>query len=442
MANVSDQQILSRYQERFSFVAPQLNTPPAPDLSQVVVIPVHDEPHLVASLDSLTACHPTRGSTEVILVFNTSENAAADVKKNTENSRQACLSWMRERASVPVTFHILNHPDLPRKHAGVGLARKIGMDEAAARLARTTGLETGIITCFDADCTCAPQHLATIENHFAQHPRSAACSIYFEHPLEGSLPTCQYDAVAAYELHLRYHVEALRRVGFPHALHTIGSSMAVRAKAYLEQGGMNRRKAGEDFYFLQKIMSSAEVTELNETAVYPSARPSHRVPFGTGRAIQQVISGTPQTTYNPNAFEDLAWLVKQVEAHSSEESGKVPEWLPGKIPPKLAEFLNRNEISSAMEEISANVSTTAQFRKRFWRWFNGFRCMKFLNWVSENGYPRVEVALAASDPVFRQRIGFMEPSPTVTQLLQSYRRWQRFGSQSPEHGLPATKDAQ
>ena len=30
--------------------------------------------------------------------------------------------------------------------------------------------------------------------------------------------------------------------------------MAVRADAYLRQGGMNRRKAGEDFYFLNKFM--------------------------------------------------------------------------------------------------------------------------------------------------------------------------------------------
>jgi len=38
-----------------------------------------------------------------------------------------------------------------------------------------------------------------------------------------------YGAIAAYELHLRYYVQALRYAGFPHAHHTVGSCLAVRA---------------------------------------------------------------------------------------------------------------------------------------------------------------------------------------------------------------------
>ncbi len=41
--------------------------------------------------------------------------------------------------------------------------------------------------------------------------------------------------------------------GVSHAYHTIGSSMAVRCSAYAKIGGMNRRKAGEDFIFYTNL---------------------------------------------------------------------------------------------------------------------------------------------------------------------------------------------
>src|SRR5207249_6387595 len=106
--------------------------------------------------------------------------------------------------------------------------------------------------------------------HFRENPRSPGCSIYFEHPLEGPLDARVYDAISTYELHLRYYVQALRYAGFPYAYHTFGSCMTVRADAYMEQGGMNKRKAGEDFYFLQKIISLDGFSDLTETTVIPS----------------------------------------------------------------------------------------------------------------------------------------------------------------------------
>src|SRR4029434_9989987 len=105
-----------------------------------------------------------------------------------------------------------------------------------------------------------------------------------------------YKAIAAYELHLRYYLQALRTAGFPHGYHTIGSSMAVRARTYMEQGGMNRRQAGEDFYFLHKLIPLGGFTELNSTTVYPLPRPSNRVPFGTGRAVSEWLIQTGNKT--------------------------------------------------------------------------------------------------------------------------------------------------
>src|SRR5262249_26021974 len=160
----------------------------------------------------------------------------------------------------------------------------IGMDEA---LRRFDAVERpgGVIVGFDADCRCERNYLTAIERHFERNSNSPGCSIYFEHPLNGPLEPAIYEAIAEYELHLRYYVQALRFGGFPHAFHTIGSSMAVRAGVYRKQGGMNKRKAGEDFYFLHKIIPLGGFTNLVETRVIPSPRASDRVPFGTGKAV-------------------------------------------------------------------------------------------------------------------------------------------------------------
>ena len=45
----------------------------------------------------------------------------------------------------------------------------------------------------------------------------------------------------------------MKFAGYPWAMYTVGSAFAVTAEAYVKRGGMNRRQAGEDFYFLQNL---------------------------------------------------------------------------------------------------------------------------------------------------------------------------------------------
>ena len=124
--------------------------------------------------------------------------------------------------------------------------------------------------------------------------------------------------------------------------------MVVRAWAYIEQGGMNRRKAGEDFYFLQKISWLGKVTELSNTTVYPSPRISDRVPFGTGKAIRNFIKSKQQTSYPLQAYLDIQWLIKQTD--SLWEAGHFNETPPA----SLATFLEEKFINDIVSEIRQN----------------------------------------------------------------------------------------
>src|SRR5688572_22372907 len=195
-----------RYFERFGFCERRICQPPVAGLSLAVVIPCLNEPDLVASLESLRESAPPDAPHEVIVVVNSAAGAETSIVQQNEATLREARKWVEATPDPKLTVHLIDARDLPPRHAGVGLARKIGMDEALARFDDVGMVESGVILCFDADCTCAPNYLRAVSEHFLEHPLSPACSIYFEHPLEGELQAEIYPAITAYELHLRYYV--------------------------------------------------------------------------------------------------------------------------------------------------------------------------------------------------------------------------------------------
>jgi glycosyltransferase involved in cell wall biosynthesis len=301
-------------QTQLSFQHPCILKAPQQELSIIVVIPCFNETQLIKSLESLNNCDLPKGWVEIITVINNSEFSSNTIKETNAKTLKLAEQWATLNARNGISFYFINANNLPDKDAGVGLARKIGMDEAVIRFEQIN--KDGIIACFDADSTCATNYLVELEKHFQLFPKSPACSIHFEHPLQGNeFSQENYQAIEAYELHLRVYKNALQFCGFPFAFHTIGSSMAVKSKAYQKQGGMNKRKAGEDFYFLQKMMTLGNFSELKTTVIYPSPRVSDRVPFGTGRAMQNYLSNEQKnyTTYSMESFLDLKQFVEQLD---------------------------------------------------------------------------------------------------------------------------------
>ncbi len=392
----------------------QVEPPPAVDLGLVVAIPCYAEPDLETTLESLWRCARPRRACEVLVVVNGSEaDDPAVIQRNRQTVAEA-RAWASDHADPRLVFHVLEHLALPPREHGVGLARKLGMDEAAARLAAAERA-AGIIVSLDADCTVDPDYLTAIEEHFDADPGCPAASLYFEHPLA---PGTEGDAIARYELHLRYYVQGLRYAGSPYAFHTVGSCLAVRSGAYLRQGGMNRRRAGEDFHLVQKLIPLGGFSEINQTTVRPAARVSRRVPFGTGRAMA-TGAGAEQTTYDPAIFADLKVLFARIDRFREPGCG---DPLAG-LAPVLREFLDRQGHAAAVAEIRANTATWQSFRKRWFRWFNGFRAMKYANFASRDGYPRVPVEAAAR--LLLEALGDQAAAPDLSALLAGYRRLDR-----------------
>jgi hypothetical protein len=405
------------YFQRFGFCGRQIECAPSPNLGLVVVIPCYAEPDLIGALEALWRCERPQCAVEVITIINSAEDAIPSVHALNRDTAEKARAWTLAHADDGLRFFCLNFEDLPAKTAGVGLARKIGMDEALRRLSDVGRIE-GAIVCFDADCTCDPNYLIEIERFFATRPQAPGCSIYFEHPLDGSEEARIYEAITRYELHLRYYIEGLRYAGFPYAFHTIGSSMAVRARVYAAQGGMNKRQAGEDFYFLHKVIPLGGFGEINGTRVLASPRPSDRVPFGTGRAVREYLNSGRFESYPLQAFDDLRFLFADVSMlyQSDEALGGCSE--------VLRDFLKWQKVESHLKLIREHTASPAAFQKRFFHWFDGFMAMKYIHFARDRAYGSGDIENVAG-AMYRRRIRALFAPTTTHELLGACRELQR-----------------
>lgn len=356
--------MIESYSKRFLCWPKQIARSPKPGLKIVIVIPCFNEPNIEAAIQSIYMASTPTSAFEIIAVINHGENASKHVKLQNEQSASTISNLQQSHDNL----HLIKACNLPDKHAGVGWARKIGMDEACRRLQNC--LESGVIVCYDADSDCTSNYLTEIEKAF-EDPSTRAASIRFEHPIDDLNSNA---GIIWYELFLRYHNCGQKYAGLPFAKHTVGSSMAVRPSAYLKQGGMNRRKAGEDFYFLHKFIGHDGFIEINNCMVIPSVRGSDRVPFGTGKAVNdfQKDPNLIKMTYPISTYHELKRLVDAVH------NNRVLE-----LDGLMGEFLKSQGVEDKIKEIERQTSTQVAFEKRFYQWFDAFKCLKFVHWYRD-----------------------------------------------------------
>lgn len=413
------------YLSRQKNLLPEIKESPERDLGIIVVIPCFDEPDLITSLESLLRCNEPACSVEIIIVFNSALNSSLSSIDQNRKSLDEFIEWREQHSSPNRTFHYIWREDLNNKDAGAGLARKIGMDEAIYRFNQLNQPD-GILVSFDADAVCDPNYLLEIENHYRNHPGTDGTTIYFEHPLSGEdFPKEVYQGIIQYELYLRYYRSVLRFAGFPFAFHTVGSCFTVKANSYVKQGGMSKKQAGEDFYFIQKLAPLGNFNEINSTRVIPSPRPSDRVPFGTGPVVRRYMESSEESlsVYNLLSFLHLSSLFDLVNSFYKAGEEKISEIVTTLSEP-VKTFLENQEAINRINEINQNSASQASFRKRFFRWFNAFMVIKFLNFSHEDYYEKIPVNVAASELL--AELG-KETAEDPKQLLEIYRKLEREG---------------
>lgn len=412
-------EIASFYQKRFGYNPPDASFSIHPEVKLIIVIPCFNEPALLDTLNSIRRCDPPQFPIQIIIVINASQQASHEITAQNATSEKEAENWIHAHANDKLNVHLMRAYDLPAKHAGVGLARKIGMDEALYKFGEIG--YNGLIVCLDADCTVEKNYLQILEKHFiSETPKSI--TLYFEHNLEAVEDSLLKEGIVRYELFLRYYVNALRFCGFPYAFHTIGSSMGVRADIYAKTGGMNRRKAGEDFYFLHKVAPQGELLEIRDTTVFPSARISDRVPFGTGKAQFGWVSNsnTEYLTYNPLIFKDLRVFLSSINELFENISAKAYVQWRQMQPTSIKAFLAKENFEAKMREFRNQTTQVTAFHKRFYAWMDGFKVLKLVHFVRDNFYPQVPIEEASRQLLLWQT--GQDVSSNVEDLLMIYRK--------------------
>lgn len=402
----------------------EIQPPPTGRFEGAIVIPALAEcANLGLTLRSLVTNPPEILKRYLILVVvnHRADASLADKESNRETLLR--LSDWRNELSLPHLCWVdaaSTGRELPEKQ-GVGLARKTGMDLALPFLDYTN--RDPLLICLDADTLVQPDYLPAITAHFSASSAGGAGIPYCH---QKATDASGQSAIDRYELFLRSYVFGLRQAGSPYAFHTVGSAMACRASAYVASGGMNRRLAGEDFYFLQQLHKVAGVTELTGTCVHPSPRSSHRVPFGTGRAVGDMLAAGEQDLmfYRPELFAILQEWLECVAGHGRRDSDALLTKAAA-ISPHLADFLRQAGFDGAWENMLRHNPEQQRLTSAFHGWFDAFRTMRLMHHLTDSGFSRMAPEVAV--PLLLERAGYGGAS-TVQEMLVWLRERQGAGT--------------
>lgn len=378
-------------------------------IRRAVVIPARDEstslPATVRSLEN----NPEKDCRSTLVLVVVNGEAPGKQGKGDETSVDAeqiqldnlrTLEWLAAKArNSPLQLTWLDHssPGLEFSSGhGVGLARKLGADSVLGYLANN--LDSGVssapdlnkfpILHLDADTLVEDNYLRTVSESVSSSGALGGV-INFKHRLP-SEPQSLRDAVEAYDLFLRYYALGLRFADSPYAFHTIGSAMCSTVEGYVRSGGIPaRRKAGEDFYFLQQLRKAGKITLIDDTAVHPSGRIESKNIFGTGKGIQNMLnsadSGYP--VYTPVIFrklkKSLAIINDAIVRLPGEEIMRVID------EPVIRNFLAEKGFPGKVAKWQQNYRKAEDLQHAFNIWFDALATYRLIRRMSATAaYPR------------------------------------------------------
>lgn len=292
------------------------------------------------------------------------------------------LLWL-DRASPGVRLP-------PRE--GVGMARKLGGDLAAALWARGQ-LRCPLIASSDADVTLPTDYFRQLTEPVLESSPSSAWLWPYAHEA-GADPAIDA-ATVLYEISLRYYVLGLAAAGSCYAYQSVGSTLCVSAPAYLSVRGVPKREAAEDFHLLDKLSKVGPLRRPLLTPIAIRARVSERVPFGTGRRsreiAQELANGQDFALYSPRIFQALAAVLEGISDFAQSADQNALERALTLRVPELAEpirlVLSELGVFTALANAAGQAAPGAVLRRRIHTWFDSLRTLRFVHRLRERCLP-------------------------------------------------------
>ncbi len=265
-----------------------------------------------------------------------------------------------------------------KKKSGVGVARQTLLNEILER-----ATEKDIFVSMDADCTFGNNYINSVVCNLEKNKQFSAFNSPYYHRLTSNENADR--GILRYEIYMRIFLLNMLRIKSPFAFTAFGSAIACRIKTCKSLGNFDAHQAGEDFYFLQKIVKHEKISLYGDEIITPSSRMSDRVPFGTGKAIATMEKEERTYPIFHHSFFD-----KIAEAYQILDSLYKKD-----IHSELFDFLQSTskEKESIWTSIRENSSSLQQFKRMFHQKCDGLKIFQFLRQQAEQNPFCDEVSL-------------------------------------------------
>ncbi len=400
------------------------------EFGHAVVVPAYGEGDSLFKMLGSVAAGPG-GDVLVVLVLNARADSSHDVHRANEAIRQRLARDLPAPHEASADRFLLSYPlargrlvlvDRARagrylpEGQGVGLARKIGFDVALA-LRAAGRIGSAWIHSTDADTILPGDYF---EQTHALDPEGTGAAIYsWEHRFDPD--PAQAQAGRLYEISLRYNVLGLAWAGSPYAYHSMGSCLAIPARAYAAVRGFPKRNALEDFHALNKLAKVGSILRLSGQPLLLEGRISERVPISTGKAIAGLVSRRGALAgfqlYHPAVFAHLAaWL--RVLASIARARGDTRAPL-AELPPDnpffrtdlLVGALERMGAFQAIREAIPLSSNEATLLRHLHTWFDALRTVQLIHALRDGGLPSIGWLQAVAEAPFTGLTASTEEDP-------------------------------
>ena len=314
------------------------------------------------------------------------------------------ITWQSPASQIPLTlvvgkgcdFLIVDRQEVPLPNSqGVGMARKIGGDIALSmqrsfqcftqhRLYNTDGdVEVPL------DYLNEPDNPTTVIKNFQHH---------------GEAEDAAWVALQQYDSFLAYYVKGLAYAGSNYAFFTIGSTITCSLDHYAAVRGWPKRQAGEDFYFLNKLGKVGPVTTSSLSPISIRCRTSDRVPFGTGKAVSEIMGlKSPYNVYHPRCFSLLKAFLRSIDQYVVEGSAF-------ELAAENHSLLEELGWRKNLESLRHSTLDKEQKMRRLNEWFDAFKTLKFIHAVRDHYVPDIPLSVAL------QTAEFLQPRPHFQEL--------------------------
>ena len=330
-----------------------------------IAIPALDELDFLPQTLTAIAKQKTEFHFSVYVCVNQPDNWWNDAQKiEICQNNQKLLHLLNSFNSFPI--FLIDKTSIGKgwtsKNSGVGWARKILFEEILK-----TAKDDDVIVSLDADTLFNEFYLQSIGENFIKNKINVLSLPYYHKLTEDENAN---RAILRYEIYLRNYFINMHRINSPYTFTAIGSAIALKVLALRKIRNITPLSSGEDFYLLQKLRKMTSISNYNSELVYPAARFSTRVLFGTGPAMIKGMQGDWKSypIYHYSLFDKVKETYDIISQLFTED-----------IETEFTSFLKEQyKTHDLWNPLRKNFKTISQFTHAFHEKADGLRVLQFL----------------------------------------------------------------